>query len=252
MALTGAASPSPLMAGVRSIQMASMERPADRPVGWSTRNRPRDGGYSNLVGGFERPPLWKNLKNDGVRQLGWVIPISSQYFWENAKLMATIHHQPVMVIWLHVVTLKSHWKAGRAARNIKKPLCPTMAPWRSWRPWSSWCRLWSTDMTYRTWTTMWNLMPHIDMILSLSLYLVGGWATLLKNMNVNWDDYIWWNSQYFWENAKLMATIHPQPDTVNPRFNKYPMSKYPRHSFGVSRAFRGFLGRGVDTKARTP
>ena len=27
-------------------------------------------------------------------------------------------------------------------------------------------------------------------------YLVGGWATSLKNMKVNWDDY----SQYFWEN----------------------------------------------------
>ena len=45
-----------------------------------------------------------------------------------------------------------------------------------------------------------------DMI--FNTYLVGGWATPLKNMKVNWDDY----SQYIWEN-KIDVPNH-QPDTV--------------------------------------
>ena len=34
----------------------------------------------------------------------------------------------------------------------------------------------------------------------LNIYLVGGWATPLKNIKVNWDDEI----PNIWENAKLM------------------------------------------------
>ena len=36
--------------------------------------------------------------------------------------------------------------------------------------------------------------------------LVGGWATPLKNMKVNWDDE---NSQYFWENKKWQPNHQP-------------------------------------------
>ena len=40
-----------------------------------------------------------------------------------------------------------------------------------------------------------------------STYLVGGWATPLKNMNVNWDDEI----PNTWENEKNVATSYHQP-----------------------------------------
>ena len=41
------------------------------------------------------------VKNDGVRQLGWW---NSQDFWENIKLMATIHHQPEIYCWIQKKT----------------------------------------------------------------------------------------------------------------------------------------------------
>ena len=55
-----------------------------------------------------------------------------------------------------------------------------------------------------------------------SAFLVGGWATPLKNMKVNWDDY----SQYFWENKKCskpptrFESVHfsGKPWTINPCF----------------------------------
>ena len=39
-------------------------------------------------------------------------------------------------------------------------------------------------------------------------YLVGGWATPLKNMKVNWDDYF----QYIWKNR--IHVLNHQPDMV--------------------------------------
>ena len=120
--------------GWRSLDPDGFDGAASWSTSWTTRN------LEEIHQEMVVTVIWLVGLNGHPSEKWWSSSIGmmsySQYFWENAKLMATIHHQPVMVIWLHVVTLKSHWKAGRAARNLKKPWCPTMAPWRSWRPWS--------------------------------------------------------------------------------------------------------------------
>ena len=55
-------------------------------------------------------------------------------------------------------------------------------------------------------TDSWEMLFQGDLF--GNTVLLGGSATPPKNMTVNWDDY----SQYFWENAKFMATSHHQPE----------------------------------------
>ena len=66
------------------------------------------------------PPLWKIW----VRQLGWW---HSQYSWENAKFMATIHHQSVSYIQLFQSIL------GPSRIQLRQPFSseshPPKSPW---------------------------------------------------------------------------------------------------------------------------
>ena len=54
-----------------------------------------------LVGGWATP-----LKNMTNRQLGWLFP--TQYFWENAKFMATSHQQPGFVSCIKFIINSGH------------------------------------------------------------------------------------------------------------------------------------------------
>ena len=57
--------------------------------------------------------------------------------------------------------------------------------------------------------------------------LVGGWATPLKNLNVNWDDY----SLYIWENIKWQPNHQPEignPEkTITAWFEKWSKKRNP-------------------------